>query len=115
MKKDTTELILDYVIRINTELLKTNARVGDIEVGLKDLRQEMYDGFENVKQELRQEMNSGFEKLRGEMHDGFEKADTRFCTLETDVKEISIKLEWLGEVVFVHHENRFKKLETVLI
>lgn len=97
MQKDTTERILDYVIRINTELLKTNTRMGDIESDVKDLRQEMRDGFG---------------ELRQEMKEGFEKADKRLNTLETDVKEINTKLDWMGEVVFVNHENRIKKLES---
>ncbi len=85
MKKAREEQILDYVIRINTEMLKMNTRMSDLEHkvdrisdGLSDFKEEMYAFRDETKQEF---------------------------------VYVNMKLDLLGEKLLVNHEERLVALE----
>lgn len=95
MKKDATERILDYVIRINTEIFKIHSEMGDIKTDIKGLK----EGVAEIDGRL----------YRIETEVAMIKDDV--TTLKGEVSEINMKLDWAGEKIFEDHEKRITSLE----
>ncbi len=85
MKKDTEELILSEIIKINTELIKTNSKLGYIEQDLKDFKENTTERFDALEKRFDKRFNIIEEKLNWTMEQSGEyisNHETRIQVLE---------------------------------
>jgi predicted nuclease with TOPRIM domain len=113
MKKDTTELILGEVIKINTEILKLHSEMGYIKddnkrhhTALGELRIKIEKEFVEVNERFRK-----VDERFGEMNERFGEMNERFNAVDDRLDEIEMKVEWAGEKIFIDHEKRLASLE----
>jgi hypothetical protein len=77
---------------------RTDEAMGDFGRQIGELREEMRDGFKQLRSEiggLREEVRSGIGELRGETHDGFTQIRSEF-NMRTISVERSLTMIWVS-------------------
>ncbi len=77
MKKDTEERILDYVIRINTDILKIHGNMDDMKQDIKELKEHAVETDRRFDR-----IDSDISGIKSEIHEINMKLDNRLATLE---------------------------------